>query len=160
MQTQSKYIHNIDLVEKFRKILFYQISIPPLFFALYFILNFMVTKVMVLLGLNIIVVQLVLIIGAAVIFTPFMMYVLYKEKHFGWIVTFFVMVIFPYFPILLINPDNIFLTAWLLLPVVLFYLYCFLIKYSVDEWLKEYRTEQQLVEQRKEWEEKKKEWLI
>jgi hypothetical protein len=35
-----------------------------------------------------------------------------------------------------------------------------LIKFSVDDWLREYNWEQQLIEQRKEWEEKKKEGLL
>jgi hypothetical protein len=160
METQSKHIHNIELVEKFRKILFFQISIPPVFFVLYFVLSSMLTRALILLGLNIFILLLVIIIGAAVIFTPFMIYVLIKEKHFGWVITFFIMVVLPYPLILLINYENILLTAWLLLPVIVFYLYCFLIKYSIDEWLKEYYAEQQLAEQKLEWEEKKKEWLI
>ena len=69
------------------------------------------------------------------------------------------MVVLPYPVIYLIIGEYILLTAWLLLPVIPFYLYCFLIKFSVDDWLREYNWEQQLIEQRKEWEEKKKERL-
>jgi hypothetical protein len=35
-----------------------------------------------------------------------------------------------------------------------------LIKFSIDEWIREFNWEQQLAEQRKESEEKKKEWLL
>jgi hypothetical protein len=46
---------------------------------------------------------------------------------------------------------------FLILP---FYLFCFFIKFSVDEWIREYNWEQQLIEQRKEEVEKQKEGLL
>ena len=70
------------------------------------------------------------------------------------------MVVLPYPIVILINFDNILLTAWLLLPVISFYLYCFLIKFSVDDWIKSYNWEQTLIEERKEREAKSKEGLI
>jgi hypothetical protein len=44
--------------------------------------------------------------------------------------------------------------------MVPFYFYSFLIKFSVDEWIREYNWNQELIEQRKEQEEKKKEGLL
>jgi len=89
-----------------------------------------------------------------------MLYVLNKERKYGWIALFFFMVVLPYPIIYLIIGDYVLLTAWLLLPIIPFYLYCFLIKFSVDDWLSKYNWEQQLAEQRKEADQKKKEWLL
>ena len=143
MEFESKHIKDIVEVRRFRKLLYFELSTSVLFILLY-------------LG----VIILYLVVGAAILFTPYMMYVLIKEKHYVWIVIFFFMVVLPYLIVLFINFDNILLTAWLLLPIVLFYLYCFLLKYSVDNWLREYNWEQQLVEQRKEREQREKDYLL
>ncbi len=151
MEIKSKHIKDIVEVRRFRLILFYELSTSALvflhyiaFFTLYYTMFF----------------TLYLVIIAAILFTPYMMYVLIKEKRYGWIVIFFFMVVLPYLIVLFINFDNILLTAWLLLPIVLFYLYCFLLKYSVDNWMREYNWEQQLVEQRKEREQREKDYLL
>jgi len=54
----------------------------------------------------------------------------------------------------------ILLSAWLLLPIIMIYLYFFLLKYSVDDWLKKYNEHEQLEEEKKEWEEKRKMEMI
>ena len=143
METESKFIRDIVMVRRFRELLFYELSTTVVF-----ILHF--------LGIFL----LYFVIIAAIVFTPYMMYVLIKEKRYVWIAIFFFMVVLPYPVLYLTNIENILLTAWMLLPIILFYLYCFLIKYSVVDWLREYSAEQQLIEQRKEWEEKKKEGLL
>ena len=141
-ETKSEFVNDIVELRRFRAILYFELST-----ALIFILNFWP-------------INLYVIVGAAILFTPYILYVLFKEKKYGWIVIFFLMVVLPYPVIYLIIGEYILLTAWLLLPVIPFYLYCFLIKFSVDDWLREYNWEQQLIEQRKEWEEKKKEGLL
>ena len=143
MEIRSKIINDIVELRRFRAILYFELStsagfILPSFWPI----------------------NLYIIIAAAILFTPYMLYVLIKERKYGWIVIFFLMVVLPYPVIFLIIGEYILLTAWLLLPVIPFYLYCFLIKFSVDDWLREYNWEQQLIEQRKEWEEKKKEGLL
>jgi len=87
---------------------------------------------------------------AALIFTPYMLYVLIKEKRYEWITIFILMIVIPYIFILLIFYDYILLTAWLIIPVVLLYLYYFLLKYSVDDWLKEYYAHENYEEQKRE----------
>ncbi len=141
-ETKSEFVNDIVELRRFRAILYFELST-----ALIFILNFWP-------------INLYVIVGAAILFTPYMLYVLFKERKYGWIVIFFLMVVLPYPVIYLIIGEYILLTAWLLLPVIPFYLYCFLIKFSVDEWIREYNWEQQLAEQRKESEEKKKEGLL
>ena len=143
MEIRSKIINDIVELRRFRAILYFELSTS----AGFILSSFWP-------------INLYIIIAAAILFTPYMLYVLIKERKYGWIVIFFLMVVLPYPVIYLIIGEYILLTAWLLLPVIPFYLYCFLIKFSVDDWLREYNWEQQLVEQRKEWDEKKKEGLL
>ncbi len=82
-----------------------------------------------------------------------------KENTDGWLISFHNGYITRH-PVIFIIFRITLPHVWLLLPIVPFYLFCFLIKFSVDEWLREYNWEQQLIEQRKEWEEKKKEGLL
>jgi len=157
-----KLIKDIDAVNRLRKILFFQIAIPlPLGVILFFLQIAIVRSasdpimllVKILLGI---------VIGDAVLFTPYLLYVLIKEKRYGWITTFFFMVVLPYIIILPIFYDYILLTAWLLLPVILLYCYYFLIKYSIDDWLKEYYTHESYEEQKRESAQRRKEeerWL-
>jgi len=142
-ETKSKFVNDIVELRRFRAILYFELSTS----AGFILSSFWP-------------INLYIIIAAAILFTPYMLYVLIKERKYGWIVIFFSMVVLPYPVIYLIIGEYILLTAWLLLPVIPFYLYCFLIKFSVDDWLREYNWEQQLIEQRKEWEEKKKEGLL
>jgi len=143
VEIRSKIINDIVEQRRFRAILYFELSTS----AGFILSSFWP-------------INLYIIIAAAILFTPYMLYVLIKERKYGWIVIFFSMVVLPYPVIYLIIGEYILLTAWLLLPVIPFYLYCFLIKFSVDDWLREYNWEQQLIEQRKEWEEKKKEGLL
>jgi len=143
MEFNSRFINDVVEVRRFRAILFFELSTSVSFvlFSFYPI-------------------NLYIIIIAAILFTPYMLYVLIKERKYGWIAIFFFMVVLPYPVVYLIIGDYIFLSAWLLLPIIPFYLYCFLVKFSVDEWLREYNWEQQIIEQRKEWEERKQEGLL
>ena len=143
MEIRSKIINDIVELRRFRAILYFELSTS----AGFILSSFWP-------------INLYIIIAAAILFTPYMLYVLIKERKYGWIVIFFLMVVLPYPVIYLIIGEYILLTAWLLLPVIPFYLFCFLTKFSVDDWLREYNWEQQLIEQRKEWEEKKKEGLL
>ena len=143
IETKSRFISDIVEVRRFRAILYTEL-LTSVALALSYLGPIL----------------LYFVIVTAILFTPYMIYVLIKERRYGWIAIFFFMVVFPYPVLYLILGDYILLPAWMLLPVIPFYLYCFLIKYSVDDWLREYSSEQQLIKQRKEWEEKKKEGLL
>jgi hypothetical protein len=142
-ETKSKFVNDIVELRRFRAILYFELSTS----AGFILSSFWP-------------INLYIIIAAAILFTPYMLFVLIKERKYGWIVIFFLMVVLPYPVIYVIIGEYILLTAWLLLPVISFYLYCFFIKFSIDDWLREYNWEQQLIVQRKEWEEKKKEGLL
>lgn len=142
-ETKSEFVNDIVELRRFRAILFFELSTSVAFvlFSFYPI-------------------NLYIIIAAAILFTPYMIYVLIKEKKYGWIAIFFFMVVLPYPILYLILGDYILMPAWMLLPVIPFYFYCFIIKFSVDDWLSEYSAEQQFILQKKEQEEREKEGLL
>jgi len=85
---------------------------------------------------------LIVIIFAAIVFTPFMLYVLYKEEKKGWIISFSIIVLLPLIPISLFYPDL------LLIGLAPFYLFCFLLRMEVKGWLTEMRARNDLILQK------------
>jgi hypothetical protein len=153
MAIQRKIITDIAAVQRFSDILNFQITIPPALYLLYiWIYIFLPNQIMVYIPIII----LVIIISAAVLFTPYIIYITIKEKRYGWIITFFLMIISPLIFGPLIFKDTLAYEASLLIPIGLFYFYCYLIKFSVASWIKDYIWHKELEEQRKESEEKKK----
>ncbi len=154
METESKIINNINVVDKFRNLLIANYSIPPaaagLFWLLIRILQYFKITSPIFQSLPFI------IISPPMLFTPYFLYVLFSEKRYGWLTTYTLLVVFPaIFLIALIWNDfnQIGLLFLLMLP---FYVFCFFIKFSVDDWIREYNWEQQLIEQKKEEEERKR----
>jgi len=147
----KKLIYDIDLVEKLRKILFFQITIPIPLGGTLLLLNIALVRSgyfdIVLLLVKIL---LGIFISIIVLFIIFLFYVLIKEKRYGWISIFLFMVVLPYIIILLIFYDFVLLGAWLLVPVVLFFFYCFLLKSSVADWIKDYYAREEYEEQKRE----------
>lgn len=139
IETNSRFINDIVEVRRFRAILFFELSTSVTFFLFSFYP-----------------INLYIIIIAAILFTPYMIYVLVKERKYGWIILFFLVVVLPYPVLYLIIGNYILLPGWMLLPIIPFYFYCFIIKFSVEDWLREYRAEQQLIQQRREEEEQKR----
>ncbi len=79
-------------------------------------------------------IALLLAIIAAVIFTPFMLKVMFEERRFGWIVFFFLMVILPAIGILFFNIDSSYKPVIELIPLALFYFYCFILRLAIKDW--------------------------
>lgn len=77
---------------------------------------------------------LLLAIIAAVIFTPFMLKVMFEERRFGWIVFFFLMVIFPAAGVLFLNIDSAYKAVAELISLALFYFYCFILRLAIKDW--------------------------
>lgn len=132
IEINSKFINDIVEVRRLRAILFFELSTS----AAFIIQSFWP-------------INLYIIIGAAILFTPYLLYVLIKERKYGWIIMFFLLVLLPYPVLYLIIGEYILLPGWMLLPIISFYFYCFIIKFSVEDWLREYSWEQQLLQQRK-----------
>lgn len=74
---------------------------------------------------------------AALLFTPYLIFILIKEKRYGYIIFFISFVIFPLSVIILFLSDHLFYLAYLQIPLPLFYFYCFMLRFNANEWLRE-----------------------
>ena len=129
-------IDNYNLVSRFNEILNYQLSSTILLALSYFH------------GIALILTSI-----AAILFAPYMVYVLIKGQRYGWLTSFIILIILPIVISLIAGIKSENLSIVLLLTLLLFYLYCFVIKYVVTDWLKDYTWAQQLAEQKREKEE-------
>ena len=73
--------------------------------------------------------------AAALIFAPFMIYILYKERKFGWIIFFFLIVILPLILIIAFTLHSNYFAFLIFIPLALFYFYCFTLRITVADWL-------------------------
>jgi fatty acid desaturase len=145
----KKIVYDIYLVEKLSKILFFQVKLPIPLGGILLLLNIALVRA----GyfdvvLRIIKILLGLVIAVVLLFIIFLFYVLMKEKRYSWITMFFIMVVLPCILIILMFYDFVLLSAWLVVPFILFLFYCFLLKYSVANWLKDYYTHEEYEEQK------------
>jgi hypothetical protein len=86
---------------------------------------------------------------AALVFTPFMLYDLYKENKKGWIITFLVMVGIPFLAFLLIYISTKFNFILVYILIGLYYLYCFLLRLEVNNWVQEDMAKRQYIIEKK-----------
>ncbi len=150
-----RLIKDVEAVQRFRNILFYQRQISHSSFLLLIILSFSLRYLYRYLPpINPIIIVLGVIAAAAILFTPYIFYVLIKERKFGWIIIFFAMIIIPLLLAFIIFRDTLAFEAVILISLACFYFYCYLIKFEVDKWLGEYYSYQELLQQKKEREER------
>lgn len=76
---------------------------------------------------------LFLITFAAIIFSPYLLFVLKRENRMGWIYLFCTIVILPVIIFTVYYLLDSFLLPLLFIPLLLFYFYCFLLRFSVNE---------------------------
>ncbi len=114
-------IKNRKLVEKLDQILGYEINGTFLYLGGFFY-----------------VVLLMIAIISLIIFVPFMVYVLFKEKRKGWLYGFFFGVLLPTIITCFVT-ENVFLlhNSWVLLILPFYFFYFFILKFSTREWLRE-----------------------
>jgi len=84
-----------------------------------------------------------LLMLAAIVFTPIMLFDLYKSNKKGWIAAFVVIVIVPLLIILIIGMNSGDIKTFLFIPLAPFYLYTFLLKLSVNERVQELKAREQ-----------------
>lgn len=94
--------------------------------------------------------MLFIFVAAAVLFMPYMLYVLYKLNKKGWIIFFNILVFLPLLVIVVFLNDLLFFAALVQIPLLLFYFYCFLLRFPVNEWAKEMNWKIYRLEQKKE----------
>lgn len=95
---------------------------------------------------------LVLIIIAAVVLTPYMLFVLIKENKKTWIILFLIVVVVPAAVTPIVFYDSNYLGIFMFIPLFFFYVYCFLLKFYVKEWIVEnnWRRQRMLDKKKKE----------
>ena len=76
---------------------------------------------------------------ASILFSPYLLFVLIREHKIGWIYFFIIIVVVPILVTFIFYYFNENLSPLLFLPLLLFYFYCFLLRFSVNEWIKEIR---------------------
>jgi predicted neutral ceramidase superfamily lipid hydrolase len=92
---------------------------------------------------------LTIAIIVATLFTTYILYVLIKEKRFGWLITIFIMVVLPVIITYFVSKGSLFsVMAIILIPFSLFYLYCFLLRYALDDWIEECEGKIELEEEK------------
>jgi len=121
--TENQY--TIDNLSRLSKVLNYQLSTTLLLILLY-------AGLLTLLAATI----------AAILFSPYMLYILYLEKKNGWIIFFVVMVLLPIIVIFLFAP-----LVLLFIPLALVYFYYFTLRLVVRDWIQEKNAKRELQEQ-------------
>lgn len=148
-----RLIKDAIAVQRFRDILFYQSHISTSTYFLYILLRYPLYILLTIVTndpIFIIKLFLWLIVAAAVLFTPYIFYVLIKERKYSWIIIFFIMILIPLLFVHILFLEALFHDAIIMIPLAFFYLYCYLIKYEVDRWLSEYYSHQEYLQQKKE----------
>lgn len=92
---------------------------------------------------------IIIIASTAVIFIPYILYVLIKEDRKGWISFLIIIVIIPVLFTSMIFKFSMFYNMAALLPIFLYALYCYLLKAQINEWLTEYYGHQNRLEQKR-----------
>lgn len=80
---------------------------------------------------------LVILIALAIIFAPYVLYVLFRNHKHGWLVFFAILVGIPAGLAFLRTGNLVLDTGLHFLPLLTFYLYCFLLRLAADDWISE-----------------------
>ena len=147
--------HKVALLNRLRIILVLLVRIPLPILAVLIILQLFIFRTLMYapdlkLNTDIFFYPLILIVGAAVLSTPFLFYVLIKEKHWAWIIFFVVMVVSPCLFYYSISFGYIFTIIGMTVMMIPFYLYFLLLRYTVSEWLAEYEGQEMRKERKRE----------
>jgi hypothetical protein len=130
LNIETKHIHkprleNTQRLESLYKYLNYEIFSSVLYFASWFV------------GM-----LLPLLFLLAIVFSPYMLYVLYLEEKKGWIITFVLLIILPAILTLIFFPMII------IVGLAPFYFYCFILRMEVRNWLQEKNARNELTLQK------------
>jgi len=149
-------VYNIVLVKRIRFILLLLVRVPLPILAAILVIQFIIRRYVLSyapslkLNTEIFFYPLCFVVGAAVLSTPFILFALFNEKRRAWLITFFVMFVLPSLLGFLIAIDNIFSIPWMIVLMTPFYLYCYLLKHTVSEWIEEYEGQELRKERKRE----------
>lgn len=93
---------------------------------------------------------ILVVVSITLIFlVPYILWVLIRENKKGWIIGLVLSVIFPFLFVLLIFGVKIFYNQAMLFPLLLYTIYCYMLNSEVKEWLSEYYSHQNRLEQKR-----------
>lgn len=122
-------IKNIELVERLRQILDLEVTYPPVLITITFLFLNSIN--------NSLPTLTILIIAIAKMAIPFIVYVLLVEKKYIWLISLLIFIIIPSVIIYSSISESVFSKYFLLIPFMIFYFYCVLLKYAVRDWFSE-----------------------
>ena len=84
-----------------------------------------------------------IVLYAAILFSPYLIWRLAQVKRYGWIAAFLLLVGLPFAIRFIFKPEMVgdFLLTWL--PLINFYLFTFVLRHSVSGWLEELKWKRQ-----------------
>ena len=95
------------------------------------------------------IVLIIILTIAAILFIPYVTFVLYKNKKYGWIITLAIIIIIPAILMIVIIQQTYTLFIMLLIELAIFYFYCFSLRLVVNDWVKEIASVKLIEYQRK-----------
>ncbi len=122
-------IKNIELVERLRQILDLEVTYPPILITITFLFLNSIN--------NSLPTLTILIIAIAKMAIPFIVYVLLVEKKYSWLISLLIFIVIPSVIIYSSISESVFSKYFLLIPFLIFFFYCLLLKFAVRDWLAE-----------------------
>ena len=93
---------------------------------------------------------LIFILSAlAFLFMPYVIFVLYQNEKYSWIISLILMVVLPVFLLVFLVEQTYTLMILLLIELAVFYVYCFSLRIALNGWVKEIFTVKLIEFQRK-----------
>ena len=88
---------------------------------------------------------IILAIISSIVFTPYMLHILYKERKYGWIMFFAIIVIIPTLLNFIHIESMLFKTSINLIILGIVYLYYFILRLCINDWIEEERSKRQRI---------------
>lgn len=153
MKEKIKLISNIYAVEQFHNIfrVYLKILAPVLVITFFLCLISMNPKIFASGILEPYRSYLLIVVTISVIlFSPYILYMLFIEKKKKWILSFFIFVAIPFVLTYMIFQQFFFIMMGALPPILFYGIYCYLLKTEVQSWLSRYDWIQSSLEAEKE----------
>ncbi len=103
-------------------------------------------------------IALIAAVAATVLFLSFMLYVFIRLRKKAWIITFLAFVILPAIACIIFGYMLGYLSSFMLLSLAFFYVYFFILKYVINDYLEELLSRERLQMEREEENQKKLLW--
>lgn len=138
MKEKTKLISNIHAVEQFHNISRVYLKILAPVFVITFFLCFISMNPKILVSGILEPYRSYLLIAitiSAILFSPYILYILFIEKKKKWILSFFIFVVIPFVLAYMIFQQFIFIMMGAFPPILFYGIYCHLLKKEVQSWL-------------------------